>query len=397
MPALHGETSRPGEAAVKGTSKSGPGIHGISQEFDGVHATTNSPQNAAIAAYNLNAEGTGATLFAENRGRGPGLFARTGVGAAVDAKSEGFEAVHAETNSPGTAVVAAYNLNSEGTGAILVGENRGRGPGLFVRTGAGAALDARSEAFEALHAETNAAEVAAIAAYNVNPAGTGASLFADNRGRGPGVFVRTGIGAAVDARSEAYEAVHAETNSPNTAAIAAYNLNADSTGAALYADHRGVGPAGFFKGNVIVTGDVLLTGADLAENFSLAETETDEVVPGTVVVIDGIDRVRMSTSAYDSKVAGVVSGAGDYRPGVILDHRDQRAGRYPLALVGKVYCRVDASYAPVGVGDLLTTSDTPGHAMKALDPGRSFGAVIGKAMSALDRGIGLIPILVLLR
>ncbi|WP_157245749.1 hypothetical protein [Nonomuraea typhae] len=338
MPALHGETQRPGEAAVKGVSKSGPGIHGISDEFDGVHATTNSPQNAAIAGYNLNANGTGATLFLENRGKGPGVFVRTTTGAALDAKSTEFEALHAETAAPG---------------------------------------------------------VAAVAAYNVNPDGTGASFFGDNRGRGPGVFVRTLSGAAVDARSEAYEAIHAETNSPNVAAIAAYNLNGTSTGAALFAEHRGTGPAGFFKGNVIVTGDVLLTGADLAENFSLAEHE--EAEPGTVVVLDGADRVRVSTRAYDTRVAGVVSGAGDYRPGVILDHDGRRAGRYPLALVGKVYCRVDASYAPVGVGDLLTTSDTPGHAMRALDPGRAFGAVIGKAMAALDRGAGLVPILVLLR
>ncbi|MFI6496151.1 hypothetical protein [Nonomuraea typhae] len=252
-----------------------------------------------------------------------------------------------------------------------------------------------SDEFDGVHATTNSPQNAAIAGYNLNADGTGATLFLENRGKGPGVFVRTSSGAAVDARSEAYEAIHAETNAPGVAAIAAYNLNGAGTGAALFAEHRGTGPAGFFKGNVIVTGDVLLTGADLAENFSLAEQE--EAEPGTVVVLDGPDRVRVSTRAYDTRVAGVVSGAGGYRPGVILDHDDRRAGRYPLALVGKVYCRVDASYAPVGVGDLLTTSDTPGHAMRALDPGRAFGAVIGKAMAALDRGAGLVPILVLLR
>jgi hypothetical protein len=78
----------------------------------------------------------------------------------------------------------------------------------------------------------------------------------------------------------------------------------------------------------------------------------------------------------------------------VLGHDGQHAGRQPLALVGKVFCKVDASYAPIDVGDLLTTSPTPGHAMKATDPGQSFGAVLGKAMASCDAGAGLVPILV---
>ena len=69
----------------------------------------------------------------------------------------------------------------------------------------------------------------------------------------------------------------------------------------------------------------------------------------------------------------------------------------PVALVGKVYCKVDARYSPVEVGDLLTTSPTPGHAMKADDPMKAFGAVIGKALDSLKAGQTLIPILVALQ
>jgi hypothetical protein len=58
---------------------------------------------------------------------------------------------------------------------------------------------------------------------------------------------------------------------------------------------------------------------------------------------------------------------------------------------------VDASYGPIEVGDLLTTSETPGHAMKAADASRAFGAVIGKALSALPEGRALVPILVALQ
>ena len=65
-------------------------------------------------------------------------------------------------------------------------------------------------------------------------------------------------------------------------------------------------------------------------------------------------------------------------------------------MIGKVFCKVDADAAPVDIGDLLTTSNTPGHAMKATDRERAFGAVIGKALAPLVSGRGLIPVLVAL-
>jgi len=97
------------------------------------------------------------------------------------------------------------------------------------------------------------------------------------------------------------------------------------------------------------------------------------------------------------RVAGVISGAGDYRPGLILDRQQSHDNRVPVALVGKVYCKVDTQYAPIEVGDLLTTSSTPGHAMKADDPLKAFGSVIGKALRPLQAGQGMIPILIALQ
>lgn len=146
-------------------------------------------------------------------------------------------------------------------------------------------------------------------------------------------------------------------------------------------------------GDVTVTGDVLLTGADCAEEFDVAGPLPEA---GTVVVIDDEGSLRQSREAYDKKVAGVVSGAGEYRHGLVLDKRSKE-GRIPVALMGKAYCKVDARYSPVEVGDLLTTSQTPGHAMKVMDPTRAFGSVIGKALKSLEAGQGVIPILVALR
>jgi hypothetical protein len=145
-----------------------------------------------------------------------------------------------------------------------------------------------------------------------------------------------------------------------------------------------------------VTGDILLTGADCAEEFDVVGFETAD--PGTVVVLDGAGTVRMSDSAYDSRVAGVIAGAGDYRPAVILDRHDQGAlCRRPVALMGKVYCKVDASYGPIAIGDLLTTSSTPGHAMRVTDRIRATGSIVGKALMSLWEGQELVPILVSLQ
>jgi len=110
---------------------------------------------------------------------------------------------------------------------------------------------------------------------------------------------------------------------------------------------------------------------------------------------DGI--LEPSQFAYDKRVAGVVSGAGSYKPGIVLDKQESQPNRKPIALVGKVYCKVDASFGPVEIGDLLTTSPTPGHAMKVTDQFKAFGAVIGKALRPLKTGQELIPILIALQ
>jgi hypothetical protein len=154
--------------------------------------------------------------------------------------------------------------------------------------------------------------------------------------------------------------------------------------------------AGFFEGDVEVTGDIRLANADCAEDFDVAGAEFIE--PGTVMVLgEEGGALQQSRQAYDKRVAGVVSGAGGYKPGIVLDKQDTQANRVPLALLGKVYCKVDATYGPIEVGDLLTTSDRPGHAMKAADPLKAFGSIIGKALRPFKEGQGLIPILIALQ
>lgn len=151
------------------------------------------------------------------------------------------------------------------------------------------------------------------------------------------------------------------------------------------------------RGNISLTGDITLTNADCAEDFDIS-VGSEMIEPGTVMVLGEGEKLQQSQIAYDKRVAGVISGAGNYKPGLILDKQESSSNlRLPIALMGKVYCKVDASYGAIEVGDLLTTSPTPGHAMKADNPLKAFGTVIGKALRPLAEGQGLIPVLVALQ
>lgn len=149
------------------------------------------------------------------------------------------------------------------------------------------------------------------------------------------------------------------------------------------------------NGNVQVSGDILLANQDCAEDFEV--TASERIDPGAVVIINPNGALSLSNTAYDKRVAGVVSGAGNCKPGIVLGRRRVQHNKMPVALVGKVYCKVDAGYSPIELGDLLTSSETPGHAMRASDQARAFGAVIGKALGSLQEGRGLIPVLVALQ
>src|SRR5664280_839479 len=59
--------------------------------------------------------------------------------------------------------------------------------------------------------------------------------------------------------------------------------------------------------------------------------------------------------------------------------------------------KIEADKGAIKVGDLLTTSETKGHAQKVTDPAKAVGAVLGKALAPMKKGKGTIPILVTLK
>jgi len=149
----------------------------------------------------------------------------------------------------------------------------------------------------------------------------------------------------------------------------------------------------------IITNELQITGgSDLSEFFELSDYGSIE--KGMVVSIDENNpgQLKITQTAFDKKVAGIVSGANQINPGLIMSQKGTIAdGEHLIALSGRVYCMVDASNNPVEVGDMLTTSDVAGHAMKVTEYQKAQGAIIGKAMTSLDSGKGLVLVLVSLQ
>lgn len=224
---------------------------------------------------------------------------------------------------------------------------------------------------------------------------------------GPGAYGTSGSGTGVQGDSSSGDGVQGQSGSGAHAGVSGNNSDGgyglygnSAAGIGVYA--KGGNLAAQFVGDVAadgdiqVTGDVVLanpSGGDCAEDFDVEEGGGN-VMPGTLLVIGDDGRLCVSSREYDSRVAGVVSGAGSLHPAIVLNRVGSARRRLPVALMGTAYCKADATSAPISPGDLLTTSATPGYAMKAEDPARLAGAVVGKALGRLASGKGLIPILV---
>ncbi len=127
-----------------------------------------------------------------------------------------------------------------------------------------------------------------------------------------------------------------------------------------------------------------ITGADLAEKFPT----TDSVEPGMVVEIDPDTpgHLRKAQGAYNRRVVGVVAGANGLSKGIVLGNLEGSENHTPIAMSGRVWVYADATERAIEPGDFLTTADKPGYAMAADDLAKAQGAIIGKAMTRLEKG-----------
>lgn len=220
---------------------------------------------------------------------------------------------------------------------------------------------------------------------------TDAAIIGKHTANWVGVYGESQTSAGVWGNSTVGVGVQGSTASSASAGVYGYATNINGWGG-VFRNLAG-GLALFADGKAAVRTLDIIGGADIVEGF---ETGTQPLEPGTVVVIDESHpgELRESQVAYDHHVAGVVSGAGGIAPGLKLGQEGGVDGKTLVAMSGRVYVRCSAEKGAIHPGDLLTTAGAAGCAMRARDEGRSHGAVLGKAMTALDHGTGLVLVLV---
>jgi len=316
-------------------------------------------------------------------------------------------AVHAECDSASasTSAIRGY-LNSTNAGtdsAAVRGENRGTdgdGAGVYgLHNGSGIGVHGESTSGTGVYGVGHSAGVKGKA----TDAGGWGGVFLGSGSYGAGQallvmgdsllgFVQVAGGTDTEPGAGGFLVLGntAGTNiSMDNNEIQARNNGSTST---LYLNNGGgnviIAPGATTKVSVLE-----ITGADLAEKFPMSE----RVEPGMVVAIDPKNpgKLCMARGAYNRRVAGVASGAGDVPVGVILGNLPGSEDAVPVAMSGRVRVYGDATQRGIEVGDLLTTSERAGYAMAVSEFDRAHGAVIGKAMTSLARGeTGLVLVLV---
>ncbi|MBK9188213.1 MAG: hypothetical protein IPM33_04580 [Phycisphaerales bacterium] len=346
-----------GLASTTGTS-SAVGVRGEARgnSGSGVYGLATSTTGQVYGVLGL-ANSTSNTLAAGVYGEGlstNGVYGYSSSYRALYGRSDTGTALYAQSTSGGTALYAVRTANNNR------GWFGGAGEGGWAEspTGTGFVAKTTTGTF-ALYAERN-------------PGGTPANV---NRGW----FGGSGEGA------------WAESDQGNGLVALSRGLSA----AAVYCRNDAGGRALFADGVAAVRALEILGGADLAEPFDIS----GDPLPGMVVAIDpnSPGQLRIAHTPYDTAVAGIISGANGLSPGMVMrdDTSTLANGSHPVAMTGRVWCYVDATHAEIRPGDRLTTSATPGHAMRVLDEARSPGTVIGKAMTPLAKGErGLVLVLV---
>jgi len=337
----------------------GYGVSGTGTTY-GVYGSS----NAGTAVFGVSVDQRGVYgLHSDNTGDDPGVYGETASGSATSAGTFGI-AINgrgvqgSSTNGPG---VYGSSTNNDGISGFTSSGNRS---GVF--------------------GQTSASPAAGVTGRNDSGTPNGQGVFGYASGGAVGML----------AVSEGNDGLSARTNAAGKSAVFGYTEQSSSFAGYFFNNSVG-GVALHAEGLAEVKVLKILGGADLAERFDVdADAE-----PGTVMAIDPAHpgRVEVCREAMCHRVAGVVSGARDLRAGVTLGEEPGARRTAALALTGRVWVKADAASAPIHPGDLLTTGARPGHAVAVADRDRATGAILGKAMSSLERGTGMVLVLVSLQ
>jgi len=373
------------ETAIRGYSTNGAGVFGEATGTTGnnygIRGATNSDSGRAVDGWAKAATGQSRGVYARcDSTEGTALYAHatasTGptYGVYGRVQSPDGYAVYGvnDTNSGESIGIYGVSLSSQGYG--VYGEGTGLGTGVYGKS--------LGKGVYGENTDTSGGDVE-YGVYGKTITGRGVYGYATGDAN---------LSVGVSGRSDSPEGygVHGWVSATSGECYGVYGNSASPEGY-----------GGFFTGRCSTDILVIRGGSDLSENFDIDSRNKDtDPEPGMVVCIDAENpgALMVSNKAYDHTVAGIISGAGGIQTGMLMGQEGSVAdGDCPVALTGRVYCWVDASENPVRPGDLLTTSNVPGHAMKAVDFVQAHGAIIGKAMTSLESGRGLVLVLVALQ
>jgi len=365
-------------------------IHTYEDSSEGVKVLTNGEQSDGIYVTTLGGHSTGVNVTTKHEGS-----------AAIRAKTEADNAYGIRTETSGTGSHGIWSVTNNDDSAALVAVTKGEGSDAISAT-------THERDSTGLYAKTRADHSDAIRATTEGPVSAGVNITTKND-YSPGVTVSTegenSYGVEVYTRESGSIGFFADTEADSSTAVYAHGRGEHSHGVyassdrsdAIYADTGNPDSSyGVYTPDKMSARTYDTNSGDVAEYIPVAE----DAEPGTVLVIGPDGKLVPSTTAYDTRVAGIVST----QPGLALATKEGgNPGEAAVALAGRVPCRVDAGYGAIHPGDVLTTSATPGHAMKAVPVNAGGveiyrpGTVLGKALGTLESGTGTIEVLVTLQ
>ncbi len=408
--------------SVNNTSATGDAwaIYGHSQTNNGVFGQTHGDAASGVLGRNDGATGVG----------GAGVFGYSSTGAfGVLAISEQGDGLYAATNGLGkNAIYAQATAKTSVAGRFvntavreagfdpyptaLTAEVTGQGWGLFARSSSGLGVFGQTilggTGVFGRNESTETAFPAGNAVYGL-ATGTAVGVRGESAGADGVVGFTTKVaksgvvGFASDAGSNGVAGINAVgtgvfAQTSSSIATAGFFWNTTGGDALTTSGKTNLFGDTTVHGTATVRVLTINNGVDVAEPFAMRDDA--EFPKGSVMVIsdERPGELQLSHEEYDTRVAGIISGANGINPGLQLTQKGVNdVGGQPVALTGRVYCRADATFGAIKPGDLLTTSTTPGHARRVNDHTRSQGAVLGKAMSALEDGTGFVLVLVTLQ
>ncbi|HPW56946.1 MAG: hypothetical protein KA072_14650 [Thermoanaerobaculaceae bacterium] len=426
--AIQGEaTATAGSACgVVGSSRSpeGAGVAGVSRSNIGVHGKTFAAAGSGVVGVN-DVSGNGSGVL----GTSAAPMGRGTVGETTGTYGIGVQGSSRATTGEGIGVFGTSS-GAQGVG-VKGGASGSQGIGVV---GGGTAIGGHFQGGRGVVAKGTGAGLAGVAIEAENTHSSGVVLFAHqtsndativgvNSGPGPilklfsgpgGGTLRTRIDASGTIQGgSSGDLINLKAGNADTGATRLVISNAGEpsfygTGdlMRLHAANAGNNLRMLVTngGNLLIDGSFTPGGVDIAEAFEV-EGELSEYEPGDVLVISEHSdaRVEKSSSPASMRVAGVYATM----PGVILSRRgtaEDLGSSIPMGVLGVIPTKVTDEGGPIRRGDLLVTSSTPGHAMKAtavMIEGVALlptGAVLGKALQPFEGpGSGLIEVLVNVR